>query len=239
MRPGFLLAVPLLLCSSLPAAGQTSAAAQQDTPETVKAAYDQAMQAKDWQAALADAQKLVVLKPTAENLRLLANAQLNSGANADALGTTDRALDAVEKEKPAEGQPDTAWKDEQSKIYLTRGNAYLKLRRNSEAIDAYNQAAQLAADPGIPTFNICATYYNVGDMQNAESACRRAAAVNPANPNAWFVLGSLLFANAKLDAQGKFTVTAECRQALQKYIELAPDGPHAADTKAMLGMIAK
>jgi hypothetical protein len=50
------------------------------------------------------------------------------------------------------------------------------------------------------------------------------------------VLGSFLFVDAKVDAQGKFVISAECRQALEKYLELAPDGPHAADVKAMLQM---
>ena len=35
------------------------------------------------------------------------------------------------------------------------------------------------------------------------------------------------------------TVSEEGRQALNKYLELAPDGPHAADTKAMLEMAGK
>jgi hypothetical protein len=53
------------------------------------------------------------------------------------------------------------------------------------------------------------------------------------------VLGSFLFANAKFDAQGKVLITEEGREALQKYLELAPAGPHAADVKAMLDMCAK
>jgi hypothetical protein len=39
-----------------------------------------------------------------------------------------------------------------------------------------------------------------------------------------------------MDAKGSVDVTAEARQALEKYLELAPDGPHAADVKAMLQM---
>jgi len=45
--------------------------------------------------------------------------------------------------------------------------------------------------------------------------------------------------DAKADAQGKFIISSECRQALEKYLELAPDGPHAKDTKEMLDMSAK
>ena len=62
---------------------------------------------------------------------------------------------------------------------------------------------------------------------------------DPARANAWFVLGSDLFADAPIDANGKVAVTPETREALEKYLALAPDGPHAADVKAMLEMIAK
>jgi hypothetical protein len=44
---------------------------------------------------------------------------------------------------------------------------------------------------------------------------------------------------ASSDASGKFVISAETRQALQKYLELAPDGPHAADVKQMLDYAAK
>jgi len=40
-------------------------------------------------------------------------------------------------------------------------------------------------------------------------------------------------------AQSKVQASPETREALEKYLALAPDGPHAADVKAMLEMIAK
>ncbi len=197
------------------------------------------MQDRDWPGAIAAAQKLVDIGPTAEHFRLLGAAQSNAKDNQAALATLDRALDAAETEKPAAGQPDTAWKDMVSKIYLNKGNALLKLHRNSDAIEAYNRSADLATDPAVPTFNICAVFYDVGDTQNALPACRKAVIAGPTNANAWFVLGSLLFVDAKTDAQGKSVITPECRQALEKYLELAQDGPHAADVESMLHMSAK
>jgi len=228
----------LPLCFILPAASQSSGSADQNTPEALRAAYDQAKKAKDWASAVAAAQKLVDASPTAENLDLLATAQVNTHAYADALATTDRALDAAEKEKPAEGQPDTAWRDLKSKILLTRGNAYLGLRRTADAIDAYNQSAAIAPNPSVPLFNICATYSNAGDMQNGVPACRKAAQADPTRADTWFVLGTLLFGEANLDANHNFAISDECRAALKKYLELAPDGPHAVDVKAMLQMSA-
>lgn len=241
MRRSFLFATlfGLALFFVRPCMPQAAGAAQQDTPESLKAAYDQAVKAKDWPAALADAQKLVNLNPIAENLRLLGNAQSNSGAPQDALATYDQALAAAETEKPAAGQPDTDWKNEKSKILVAKGNAYLRMKRNDDAIALYNQAAPLAANPGTAYWNICAVLYNTGDTQDVVVACRKAAAVNPENPNVWFVLGSLFYADAKLDAKGNFAISAECRDALNKYLQLAPDGPHAADVKAMLDMAAK
>jgi tetratricopeptide (TPR) repeat protein len=234
----FLLAVP--------ANPQTAQTGAQSTPQVLKASYDQAMQAKDWPAALAAAQQLVEANATSANLYLLANAQFyattglsDTGALEASLATYDRALAAAEQEKPAQGQPDQAWKDGIEQIYIGRGNVLLKLKRTAEAIDNYNRAAELSSTPGKAYFNICAVLYNTGDVNGAVTACRKAAAVDPTRADTWFVLGSVLFVDAKPDAQGKFVISAECRQALEKYLELAPDGSHAGDTKAMLDMAAK
>ena len=245
MRRCLSIAATALLAFLLAVEGsaQTAQTSAQSTPQALKATYDQAMQAKDWPAALAAAQQLVDANATSANLFLLGNAQLYAAKATDeeeaSLAIYDRALAAAEQEKPAQGQPDTAWKDGVAKIYIGRGNALLKLKRNAEAIDAYNHSAALSSNPGQAYFNICAVLYNTGDMENGPAACRKAAAVDPTRANTWFVLGSFLFANAKFDAQGKVLITEEGRAALQKYLELVPDGPHAADVKAMLDMCAK
>ena len=238
MRRSLLLLTVVLLPAGLAAqaASQGSGSTGGDTPDALNVQYKQAMEAHNWASALTAAQKLVDQNAGAANLLLLADAQLFSNAAADALATYDRALAAAEKEKPAAGQPDAGWKDVLAKIYLGKGNALLKSRRNDEAVDAYQQSAALASNPSVPLFNICATYSNAGDTQNAEPACRKAVQADPARANAWFVLATLLFGEAKMDAKGNFAITGECRQALEKYLELAPDGPHAADVKAMLAM---
>lgn len=245
MRPALFVAAATLL-AFLPAAPARPQTAAQDSQQALKATYDQAVQAKDWPDALAAAQKLVDANASSANLLLLGNAQLstasaqgNTGGMEAALATYDRALAAAEQEKPAEGQPDTAWKDGVSKIYVWKGNALLKLKRTPEAIDNYNRAAELASNPGKAYFNVCATCYNTGDVKGAITACRKTVQADPANANAWFVLGSSLFVGASFDSSGKVLITAETRQALEKYLELAPNGPHADDTKAMLDAAAK
>jgi tetratricopeptide (TPR) repeat protein len=246
-RTLFIAAAALLaFLPAVPMSPQAAPTGAQTTPQALKATYDQAMQAKDWPTAVAAAQQLVDANATSANLFLLGNAQLyattgqsDTGPVEAALATYDRALAVAEQEKPAQGQPDQAWKDGVAKIYIGRGNALLKLKRTPDAIDNYNRAAELSSTPGRALFNICATYYNTGDITNTITACRKAGAVDPTNANTWFVLGSVIFAGAKADASGKFVISAEGRQALEKYLELAPNGPHAADTKEMLDMLAK
>jgi tetratricopeptide (TPR) repeat protein len=222
-RPLLLLA---LLSFFLVAPAAPLASAAQVTPEALTAAYKQAMQARDWAGAMLAARQLVALSPAAESLRLLADAQLYSGASA-------------QQEKPAQDQPDADWKDNLAKIYTGKGNALLKLHRTEEAIEAYNHAAEFAANPGLAYFNVCAVLYNTGNTHDSAAACRKSLQADPSRANAWFILGSDLFADATPNASGKVAISVEARQALNKYLELAPDGPHAADVKAMLQMAEK
>ena len=227
----------LVLACAMVCAAQSSTAPP--TPEALTSTYAQAMQAKDWPHALAVAQQLVEARPSAENLRLLANAQLYSAAYQDAIASSDRALAQAQSEKPAEGQPQNAWKEQIAKIYTGKGNALLKLGRNDQAIEAYNEGAKFAANPGLAYFNICATQYNLGNTAPAVVACRKCLQADPGKADAWFILGSLLYVDAHTDAKGNFVISTEARQALEKYLELAPSGPHVADVKQMLDMATK
>lgn len=229
----------LTLLFAVPALAQNAGVAGEQSPDAQTAAYTQAMQAKDWLHAVAVAQELVSLHATSENLKMLGNAQLYSGSAPEALATYDRALAAAEGEKPADEQAMGKWKDGVSQIVMGKGNALLKLHRTPEAIEAYNHAAELAANPAKAYFNVCAVLYNMGDTQNTPAACRKCLQADPTMANAWFVLGSVLFANAPVEPKGKVTGSPEMREALEKYVALAPDGPHAADVKAMQEMMTK
>jgi hypothetical protein len=88
-------------------------------------------------------------------------------------------------------------------------------------------------------FNVCAVLYNIGNAHDSAAACRKCVQADPTRANAWFVLASDLFADLPVTAQGKVQASPETREALEKYLALAPDGSHAADVKAMLDMITK
>jgi len=234
-----LAATVLALLFVSPIAAQVSNSADEQNSIALTALYNQAMQARDWLHAITAAQQLAAEKATSQNLIMLGNAQLYSGSADAALATYDQALAAAEKEKPAEGQPMTEWKNGLSQIYIGKGNALLKLKRNAEAVEAYNRSAGLASNAGLAYFNVCAVLYNIGNTQDSAAACRKCVQADPSRANAWFILGSDLFADLPVTAQGKVQASAETREALEKYLALAPDGPHAADAKAMLEMIAK
>src|SRR5665213_1389945 len=74
---------------------------------------------------------------------------------------------------------------------------------------------------------------------DAAAACRKSLQADPSKADAWFILGSVLFGEATIDANGKIAISAEARHALDKYFELAPEGPHAPDVKQMLDSAAK
>ena len=148
---------------------------------------------------------------------LLANAQLyattgqsNTGALEASLATYDRALAAAQQEKPAQAQPDQAqpdqaWKDGVSKIYVGKGNALLKLKRTADAIDNYNRAAELSSTPGQGVLQRLRGHLQLWRRERrGYRLAARPRQVDPTRADAWFILGSVLFMDAKPDAQGKF-----------------------------------
>jgi tetratricopeptide (TPR) repeat protein len=242
--------IALILLISLLALAQS-----QPTIDSLTTDYTASMKSKHYADAVTVAQQLVQLKSTSQNYLKLANAQLYSGAPMDALPTLEQAITAANAEKPVIAekpaspattdekpapqkvvidQPTADWNEGFSKILIAKGNTLLKLHRDTDAIDFYTRAARLAANQGPAWFNVCAVLYNNGNTIDTAIACRKSIAADPSRANAYFILGSVLFVDAKANANGKLVITDEARNALNKYLELAPNGPHAEDVKAML-----
>jgi tetratricopeptide (TPR) repeat protein len=123
-------------------------------------------------------------------------------------------------------------------MLINGGNAFLKLHRNKEAVDAYGRAASIDEHSATAYFNLCATQYNAGIVEGALGACDKAIAADPTKADAYFIKGSLLIAGSKIDKDGKIVLAPPgTAEALNKYLELAPNGAHANDVKQMLGYI--
>ena len=206
---------------------------------TLIAQLNPALQAKDWATAEPILTKLIAMNPNRwDYQQALGNAQLGEGKFDEAVATYEKAIPIAENATKTDSKADPAKvKAGVSQMLTSEGNAYLKLKKNDKAIDAYTRAASMDPNPGTAYFNICATQYNSGNTQGALVACDKAIAADPTKADAYFIKGSLMVGDSKLDKDGKLQAPAGTAEALNKYLELAPDGPHANDVKAMLQAI--
>ena len=101
-------------------------------------------------------------------------------------------------------------------------------------VTAAAPALAQAGSPAVSYFNSCALLYNADKMDEAIAACDKAIALDPGKADAYFIKGSALYGNGKVGSDGKYVVPPGTVEALDKYLELAPDGGHAPDVHAML-----
>jgi len=197
-----------------------------------------ALQAKDWATAEPILQKLIAMNPARwDYQQALGNAQLSLGKYDDAVATFEKAIPAAEAAKNDPKSDPAKAKAAVAQMLTNEGNAYLKLKKNDKAVESYTKAAAMDPNPATAYFNLCATQYNSGNTQGALAACDKAIAADPNRADAYFIKGSLMLGDSKQDKDGKLQAPAGTSEALNKYLELAPDGPHAGDVKAMLQAI--
>jgi tetratricopeptide (TPR) repeat protein len=201
--------------------------------------YNAAQAAKNWQEAADLLKKMIAAEPNRwEYQKALGDTQLNLGQYQEAADTYEKVIPLAENATKTDPKADPAKaKAAVGQMLASEGNAFLKLKKNDKAIEAYTKAAEMDPNPGTAYFNICATQYNTGNTQGALAACDKAIAADPTRADAYFIKGSLMVGESKLDKDGKLQATPGTSEALNKYLELAPDGPHAGDVKAMLQAI--
>ena len=213
----------------------------ENTNALIKQATD-AMQAKNWQGAQEPLQQLITIDPNNWQYQsAMGDVYLNLGQFDQAVDTYQKGIQAAESNTavdPKNPATDPAKKKVgEAKMLTNQGNAYLKLHKNAEATAAFTKAAAMDPNPGTAYFNLCATQYNTGNVEGALAACDKAIAADPNRADAYFIKGSLLIASSTTDKEGKITAPPGTADALNKYLELQPDGPHAADVKQMLAYI--
>ncbi len=116
------------------------------------------------------------------------------------------------------------------------GQALGKTGKTKEAAAAYEAAAK--SDPtkaGTYYFNEAATLFNASDMDGAAAAADKAITADPTKVEAYYIKGQALVQKATVDPKtNKITAPPDCVAAYQKYLELAPTGPHAEEIKGIL-----
>jgi tetratricopeptide (TPR) repeat protein len=154
----------------------------------------------------------------------------------DALESYQKGVAAAQK--MLEGQPDSRTKIGLGQMLNSEGHLLVQLKKYDEAIGIFSQAAESAAYPAMPYFNLCATYYNLKRSQEAVAACDHAISSDPTLADAYYIKGSILFGQGQLE-HGKYAVPPGTTEALNKYLEYAPYGDHARTVRDMINQLGK
>jgi hypothetical protein len=119
-----------------------------------------------------------------------------------------------------------------NQMLASQGNAYLKLNKFVEAVACFKKAADMASNPAVAYYNLCAVEFNLNMMDDAVAACDKSIAANPGNAEAWFFKGSALYKTSKPETQ---LATVE---AMNKYLALDPNGAHAREARSILQKVS-
>lgn len=113
-----------------------------------------------------------------------------------------------------------------------------------DAAAAYDAAAK--ADPtkaGMYYFNEAATMYNVsvatGNVEGLADAADKAIAADPTKAMAYYIKSQALAPLITTTPDGKYVAPPGFVDACNKYLELAPAGPYAADLKGLLASLGE
>lgn len=206
--------------------------AAQDQMKMAGAEADKAKQVTEYQSAIdslnkaseMDANQVAVWNGLGEAYSGLGRAQTGDDRNK----SFDQAIAAYNKS--------LAIKPNEAGVYNQIGNLYGSEKKIPEATEALNKAAQL--DPAMAPkayFNMGANLVNGGQPDKAVEFFKKATDADANYAEAWYQYGSLQMMQGKVDAKtGAQEYPPDTAPALKKYVDLQPNGPHAAEATAML-----
>ena len=192
-----------------------------------------ALSAKNWDEAVTQFAKASEMDPKQHVVWAnLAESYIGqAGAKpAEAQPIMDKGLDAWSK--AIELKPDAPEYDNNYALALAKAKKY------PEAEAELTKAAQL--DPpkaGTYFYNLGAVLTNIGQLEPAGSAFKKAIEADPSHADAQYQYGIYLMSKATTTADGKVIPPDGTLQAFQKYIELKPTGPFADSAKGMIQMM--
>jgi tetratricopeptide (TPR) repeat protein len=200
--------------------------------DMLKQARDDEAQ-KKYDDAATVMQQATALKPDVSLLWLeLGAAQVGQKKYSDAVVSLQKAIDLENAAKKP--NPET-----QAAAESDLGAANVALTKVPEANTAYDAAAKFlpASAPSYYT-NEAILFSQAGNTDAAVDAANKAIAADPTKPVPYYLKGQALVGKATVDPKTQ-TVTAPpgCIEAYQKYLELAPTGPYAAEVQQILAGI--
>ena len=185
------------------------------------------------EAAIEKCSQSIAEDPTQwEPYQVMGGALNTANKPQDALQAYEKGVAAAKKmlaDKPDSPQAKTGL----GQMLNSQGNLLVQQKKYDEAIGIFTQAAEVAAYPAMPYFNLCATYYNLKRGTDAIAACERAIASDPSLSDAYYVKATILFGQGHVE-DGKYVVPAGTSESLNKYLEYAPFGQHASAIREMI-----
>ena len=194
----------------------------------------EASMAKNYDAAIDAFKKATELDPAQHVIwASLAESYINQAGTktgADQQAAMDQGLQAYQK--AIELKPDDP------AYHNNYALALAKDKKFPEAQAELQKAAQLdSANAAKYYYNLGAVLVNTGQTDAAGEAFKKAIDANPGYADAQFQYATVLSAKLSTGADGKITAPPGMKEALDKYLELQPDGQFAEAAKGMLQMI--
>jgi tetratricopeptide (TPR) repeat protein len=203
-------------------------------------------QAGQWDQAVSILTQATTAAPTEPILWAhLGQAELGAGGAAAKSG--DKAGATADYEKAVDAyQKAVQLKPTDPNYHNNLGQAYAKSGKPQQAVQEYTTAAQESpTNAAMFYFNLGATLTNQATMETnqdiktkdidaADEAFDKAIQANPTYGEAWYQKGVNLLSKATYDKSGKIIPAPGTAEAFQKYLEVAPTGPHAEEAKSMI-----
>src|SRR5512142_3260850 len=169
------------------------------------------------EAAIEKCRQSIAEDPTQwEPYQVLGGALNTANKPQEALDVYEKGVAAARQamaDKPDSPQAKTGL----GQMLNAEGNLLIKQKKYDEAISIFNQAAEVAAYPAMPYFNVCATYYNLKRVTDALAACDRAIASDPSLSDAYYIKATLLFGQGHVEDR-QYVVPAGTSESLNKYL---------------------
>ncbi len=185
--------------------------------------------AGNFQPAIDAMTQAVTAKPDeAVLVYTLGQAQLGATKYDDAITSFKKAIEIGQAAKKP--QPEVI-----GAAYNDLAKAQAKSGKADDAVASYEAATKI--DPPhteLYAMNETVTLTQSNKPDQAAAAADRVIAANPKRADAYYLKAQALVQKATVDKSGKIVLPPGCEEAYQKYLEIAPTGPHAAEVKEVL-----
>ncbi len=183
-----------------------------------------ALKEGNYAQAITELQQAATLDPSQDVvLAMLGDAYAANKQNNEAVDAYQKAL---------------ALRPENASYHNNLGNALAKAGKGPEALEEFRKAAELEpTEAGMYWRNAGIVLYNASKTNEAIEPLQKAIAVNENDAQAYYLLGICLLGKVEQKTEGgmmKMIPVPGTVEAFQKYLQLEPNGSHAAEVKAIL-----